>query len=614
VFGTDGPAPTEIEIGADDVVVVTGGARGVTALCVQALAERGAAEFLLLGRSELAEEPPWAIGVDDADLQSATIAALSDGSRPPTPRAVNSLHRRLLAGREIRATLDRCATAGARARYLAVDITDPSAVRDTLAAERHRVTAVVHGAGALADALLPRKSAANVRDVLGPKLTGLASVLDALDGAPLRHIVLFCSVAGVFGNAGQADYAAANEALARWAASLRAADVVQPGVPRRRVTAIAWGAWDGGMVSPELRELFLARGVAPLRPAAATRAFVDQFTAARAEDGYVLLGPPTALKAPPNPATTAPIEALRDITALPAEPAVLAHRIGAHPVLPAAFAIGWMISTVERALPGLRVVECREFQVLNGIVFDGRPAAGHRVSVERGNADDGLLLRVAVRGEPVGRGAGAPPGDVTHYAATLRLTARDAAGPGPTAPGSPGSGGHAPLRSDLPLTDLGQGPENGLEIYTAGVQFHGPALQGMRRVLELGDDRFVVECRLGDLGVADGAYAGAFYSPVLADVVLQAPPVIGHRLLGAACLPLAVGRLELMRPLPDDQPFVVVVDDVRLGRNRVTVTATACDEEGNVMQRYTDVTVVSTPDLADRFAAAVATWQREARP
>ncbi|WP_268761278.1 KR domain-containing protein, partial [Frankia sp. AvcI1] len=160
--GASDGAAEMVTVGADDVLIVSGGARGVTALCVRALAERAPARFVLLGRSALADEPDWAAGVADDGLKTAVIARLrADGTRP-TPREVERIYQGLLAQREIRATVAAIAAAGGRAEYVAVDVTDADALRAALAEVRGQVTGVVHGAGVLADALLPAKTAADV--------------------------------------------------------------------------------------------------------------------------------------------------------------------------------------------------------------------------------------------------------------------------------------------------------------------------------------------------------------------------------------------------------------------------------------------------------------------
>lgn len=130
--------------------------------------------------------------------------------RPPTPKRVEQLSRAVVGAREIRQTLADVRAAGSAAEYLAVDITDPAATAAALAPYRERITGLVQGAGVPADQLIADKKASGIERVFAPKLTGLRVVSGALDAARLRHVVLFSSVAGFFGNRGQSDYAMAN--------------------------------------------------------------------------------------------------------------------------------------------------------------------------------------------------------------------------------------------------------------------------------------------------------------------------------------------------------------------------------------------------------------------
>ncbi|WP_280244393.1 type I polyketide synthase [Nocardia abscessus] len=543
---------------ADDVLLVTGGARGVTATCVLALAARSEARFVLLGRSEPTAEPGWAAGVPDAELKPAAVRALAGTGA--TPRDIERAVSGVRATREIRDTL---AALGSRAEYLAVDATDEQAVAAALAPLRDSITGVVHGAGVLADSVITDKTAESVARVLDPKIAGLAAVLGAL--GELRHLVLFTSVAGLFGNAGQADYAAANEALARFAVSLRTQQ------PNCHVTAIDWGAWDGGMVTPALREHFRTRGVELLDPRIGAAAFTEQFTEARGEDTVVLVGPAKSLS--DTAAVAGPVRARRTITGITEHPIIAAHRIGEHIVLPATFGLGAMVDFAERALPGRTVVGVRDFQVLKGIVFD-RPL--DEVELELVPGEDASTVHATVRGE-----------HAVHFRATLALA--DAADHPP----------HKPVPG---------GPAGAATIYRDAVQFHGPALQGLRSVRAVSDDAIVFECELPAATVAGGAYAGRLHDPVLADLILQGPPVLGHRLLGSACLPLGVGRIDYFRPLPAGEPFLLTVDNPRAGRLDARLDATATTADGTVLQQFADVTVVTTPDLTEKFQTSVRRW------
>lgn len=557
-----------------DVVLVTGGARGVTALCVRALAASSEAQFVLLGRTVLAAEPEWARGVADPDLQSAAIAALAD--QRPKPRDIARACAAVRGTREIQGTLDDL---DGRGRYLSVDIADAAAVHAALAPLRDSVTAVVHGAGVLADSLLGAKTIDEVTRVFDPKIAGLGAVLDALgsegESSRLRHLLLFTSIAGLFGNSGQSDYAAANEALCRFAVSWKHR------YPDRHVTAVDWGAWDGGMVTAELRGHFLERGVSLLDPRVGARAFAEQFTAPRADDVVILIGEDASLTGGVS-SDTQDFTARRNIEGLDEHRIIAAHRIGSQTVLPATFGLGAMINVIERAHPGRCVIAVRDFQVHKGIVFD-RPISEVLVRVARADVEQG---RTAVRASVLAADTERP---VSHYAATFVLdsrpdrapvVARTWAGPGLSAAG----------------------------LYLEATQFHAPPLQGMRTILRDTDDALILECQLPGGSVALGAFGGIMHNPVLADLILQGPPVLGHRLLHSACLPLAIGRIDYYDSLPQDEPFVLIVDNARAGAVDVLVDATAATPDGTVLQRFTDVSVVTTPGLSDMFRESARQW------
>nr|WP_269781569.1 type I polyketide synthase [Nocardia bovistercoris] len=561
-------AQPESVLTAEDVLVVTGGARGVTALCVLALARRSPARFVLFGRSEPKPEPRWALGVADSDLKQAALRALAGTG--VTPRDIERECASIRGVREIRATLDEL---GDRAQYFAVDATDEAAVRAALEPVRESITGVVHGAGVLADSMITAKTEESIARVLEPKIGGLIAVLAAL--GDLRHLILFTSVAGLFGNAGQADYAAANEALCRFAVSYRAA------APDCHVTAIDWGAWDGGMVTPELREYFNARQIPLLPPESGAAAFTEQFTAERATDTVVLVGAATALSGPDTGAPPA-VRARRTIGSLTEHPAIAAHKVGTHIVLPATFGLGAMINLAERRAPGRSVIGVREFEVLKGIVFD-HPIAELDIELVPGD-EHGALVRAAVYAE-----------GAVRFRAELVLGDSVAAG--------------QPSGQDVGLLSAPTGdPTDAVVIYRDGVQFHAPALQGMRTIRAASDTAIVLECVLPPATVANGAYAGRLHDPVQADLILQGPPVLGHRLLGAACLPLGVGRIDYQGPLPAGEPFLLIVDNPRAGRVDARIDATATLLDGTVLQRFSDVTVVTTPDLTEKFRTSVRQW------
>ncbi|MEU9123593.1 SDR family NAD(P)-dependent oxidoreductase [Streptomyces sp. NPDC048506] len=127
--------------------------------------------------------------------------------------------------------------------YRRTDVTDADSVRETVAAiraEHGRLDGVFHAAGVLDDGYLANKPLTGTAAVLAPKVDGAVHIDAATREHGLDFLLLFGSVAGAFGNAAQADYAAANAFLDAFAAGRQAAGQV--------TRSVDWPLWaDGGM-------------------------------------------------------------------------------------------------------------------------------------------------------------------------------------------------------------------------------------------------------------------------------------------------------------------------------------------------------------------------------
>ncbi|RSN25710.1 polyketide synthase [Amycolatopsis sp. WAC 04169] len=283
-----GPGGGEVKalgLDADSVLLLIGGARGITARAAGSRAASGC-------RIELAGRTPWPAEPGDKDLPGdapgmRSALAARGGSLADIERRV----RTVLAQREIARTLDQITAAGGTAAYRSLDVRDAAAVRQVvkdLHTRYGRIDGVVHAAGVIDDKLMADKDEQSFRTVYGTKVDGARALLDALEHFGVRpgFVTFFGSISAVLGNRGQTDYAAANDALetlgGQWADRTGC-----------RALTVHWGPWapsddHAGMVSPELAREYERREVALIDPDEGTAALLRELAYGPADVRSVL--------------------------------------------------------------------------------------------------------------------------------------------------------------------------------------------------------------------------------------------------------------------------------------------------------------------------------------
>jgi acyl transferase domain-containing protein/NAD(P)H-dependent flavin oxidoreductase YrpB (nitropropane dioxygenase family)/NAD(P)-dependent dehydrogenase (short-subunit alcohol dehydrogenase family) len=273
-----------LDLGTGSVVLLTGGGKGITAQIAIALAEATGCHIELVGRTP-APEGPEDLQTAAAEDQAALRRCFVEQGLRNLPE-VESRVRATLAEREIRRTLEALAKVAASVRYHPVDVRDAAAVLALVGdiyARHGRLDGVIHGAGTNSDAWLRDKSPESFTRVFETKVAGGEALARALRPG-LGFFVLFGSASGVFGNRGQADYAAANDALDTLAGVWRH----QLGA---RVVAIDWGPWSssiGGMVSTELEREYARRGISTIDPQEGRTALLKELALGQGGPSQVL--------------------------------------------------------------------------------------------------------------------------------------------------------------------------------------------------------------------------------------------------------------------------------------------------------------------------------------
>jgi NAD(P)-dependent dehydrogenase (short-subunit alcohol dehydrogenase family) len=451
------------EVGAaalspQDVVVITGGARGVTAAVSIAVARAFRCKLLLLGRSAVpGPEPEWLAGL--ADETQIKKACAENFKGKVTPRILDDYYQRLIAEREVRSTLEAIKACGAEVLYRPMDVRDSSAVGAAIGEARSKlgqIRAVIHGAGVLRDRLIEHKTNEQFDAVFSTKVVGFNALLQAVEHDDLKVIVAFSSSTGRFGRKGQIAYAAANEVLNKLA---------QQEAHRRpdcRVLSMNWGPWEGGMVTPQLRRIFENEGVGliPLQ-AGADYLVREMSTPAGGPVEIVILGPDPKdaaergkIKAPAriDPPMNLAFERTLDVAS---HPVLGAHVIKGQAVLPTALIIEWLAHAAMHENPGLCFHGFDDLRILKGVTIATRESLSIQVLtgplVSRGGVD---LVPAELRS-----------GGVVRARASILLTAK------------------LPVASPAAAPAVAQPYSSGNQgIYTDGRLFHGPALHGLKAI------------------------------------------------------------------------------------------------------------------------------------
>lgn len=217
------PEPTNSPLRPGDVLLVTGGGKGIAAECALALAREMGLRLALIGRSEPA---------DDAELS---------------------------------ANLERFAASRIAFRYTVADVTDAAAVHAAIAdleQELGSIVGVLHGAGTNVPTPVSALDEDALLRTLAPKIDGLRNVLAALDAESLRLLVTFGSIIARAGMQGEADYALANEWLSAQTARF------QQVYSSCRCICVEWSVWSGVGMGERLGRVdaLVRRGITPLSP------------------------------------------------------------------------------------------------------------------------------------------------------------------------------------------------------------------------------------------------------------------------------------------------------------------------------------------------------------
>lgn len=277
------PISNPLFLSSTSTVVFAGGARGIGAICAQALVEKVPCRILFLGRTALAEEAYALSQLSTPEQQEQSrlfINAYKTAHPTCSPKEPREAWNKLIRAAEAVNTLQSLESQGAQVKYYALDVRDPIAVKNTfdqIQAQYGCPDLLVHVAGlggVETDRMLSRKEWPVIQSVVETKVIGAENLLAEAKNRGVKLFIGFGSIASRFGNSGQVDYASANALLS---GLVKAHNQLQQ-LPVARV--IAWGAWDdvGMAVSGPTKEMLQSYGLGFITPPVGGSCFLQELS------------------------------------------------------------------------------------------------------------------------------------------------------------------------------------------------------------------------------------------------------------------------------------------------------------------------------------------------
>jgi hypothetical protein len=507
----------------------------------------------------------------------------------PTPKLVERELARIERGRAALDAIEAIEAAGGAAHWHQVDLTDGEQVAAALETVGH-VDVLIHAAGLEISHFLPDKPQEEFDLVFDVKADGWHHILTALGDRKPRSAVVFSSIAGRFGNAGQTDYSAANDLLCKAISALRAEGV--------QGIAIDWTAWSQiGMASrgsiptvmkaagidmlpPELGIPVVRRELAGLGGEVLVAGALGVLEAERHPTGGLEPGDGGG----PMTGRVAGMTADGEVTVLTdldpnRQPFLHHHRIDGTAVLPGVMGIEGFAEAAHVLAPGWHVAAVEDLELLAPFKFyRDEPRTLELRARVRDGGDGTLVADCRLVGRRTLTGAGEQ--EALHFTGRARL-AREA----PEAPtgAAPGEGGKA------------VGHDAVYKVY-----FHGPAYQVLDRAWR--ENGNTVGALAPDLPADHEPGEGdTEFVPRLIELCFQTAGVLELGTAGRLALPAHVDRVVRYARADEPGKLFATVSHREEGDG---VDAEVVDSDGRVRVRLEGYRTIELPGGVDEDALA----------
>jgi acyl transferase domain-containing protein/acyl-CoA thioesterase FadM/acyl carrier protein len=541
--------PRPLQWSAQDVVLATGGAKGITAECVLAFARATGVQLALVGSS--------------------------------SPAMRNEQHDAILR------TLKRANKDGLTAHYYQCDITDGDAVKRLVRQvenEQGTITGVIHGSALNRPAELSTVSVDQALEEIGPKIIGAMNLCTALKDNPPRLFIAFSSLVGITGMRQNGWYGFSNEALHLFLRQYGSTE------PRTATLSIAFSIWDEVGMGIRMGSTSWLRtiGVEPLSVEQGTSCFL-RFVTHDPDADQVLVTARTAgldtfvAHGPPLPKGLRFIDRVNNFQpgveiicrtrlTLEDDPYIKDHCWRGTYLFPMVFGLEAMAQAV-RAVTGITcfdAVSIEDIELARPIIVseeNGAEIEIHALVPEQGNSEAVPQVEVQIRTEQTDFG-------IDHFSAVFVLRNKEDE--------------NLSLQHDVPeqLAPLDLFPED--DLYNGRVLFQGPLYQKIGQVFELDSKTCLFSIKASGDSPKGAEEKRMLGNPFFRDTLLQSGQIPIPRDL---CLPRYIQRIERFpAECKDDEDEELILGKIVIEeheREYVSSSVTVFTTKGQVRERLT---------------------------
>jgi acyl transferase domain-containing protein/3-hydroxymyristoyl/3-hydroxydecanoyl-(acyl carrier protein) dehydratase/NAD(P)-dependent dehydrogenase (short-subunit alcohol dehydrogenase family) len=570
---------TEDLTAKNEVFVITGGAKGVTAECAIELANAFSPKIMLIGRSENPSmEPDWIQGVTSEPEIKKSILKNQFAGKTPKPVELEKAFRKLMSNREIKETINKIQAAGSVVEYFSCDIrkkNEVSILFDNIRKKQGKITGIIHGAGILEDKLIVEKDYDKFCKVFDTKVSGMNSLIEASKKDNLKYFIGFSSVAARTGNVGQSDYSMANEVLNK---TLQKLSIENSGC---KYLSMNWGPWDGGMVNQSLKKEFHKRNVDLIDKKAGAYQLLSEMKNNKATNVEIVIGASLFGKeAKPKPSLT---KAFNYNFNGSSAPVLDSHKINNNMVVPFAVHMEWLAHAAEKNNPGLYLSGIDQMRLLKGISFQDDSIEIIAKTNKCKKAEQGFETEVSV-----------------FSTKNDEKTFLNSAGTALIEDSLP----DAPVLSASSSLDLVPFSLSVDEIYQS-VLFHGKDLQAIKSITGCSTKGIEVSaCRapLPDIWFKNPPARNWIFDPMLLDAAFQAAILWTWENKKQVCLPSYVTNFRLYNSFEKSEGDVRIRFTVNeTSKHKIRGYFTFIDSNNKIIASITGFEAINDPSLLGRF-------------